>query len=178
MSEDISIELKDEILGFNEEELLQYIKWAVQKLYNSIKDEEEINVKCKEELIKKLNEEKTKYRISKNTDSMSVQFARLFDYEKKDNEIYIQVYLSIYFYDDVHNNRYNMEMRDKYWNDIWIVTCKERMEVQVKNSKCPSCGAVMKYKRMDDIFECTYCENIIENRFNSKWELVDIELGN
>lgn len=97
---------------------------------------------------------------------------------KKDDEIYIQVYSSIYFYDDVGNNVENYSVSDKYWNDIWIVTFRESSGLNKKNSNCVNCGAIMEYNKVRDIFKCEYCGNIIQNKSDSKWEIVDIELGN
>lgn len=175
---EVIFEIRNEIPGFNKEELLEYTEWAIQKLYNSLKNEEEIEVKCKPELINKLNEEKVKYRINKSMDRISVQYVELFDNIKKNNEMYIQVYLSIYFYDDVDNNIENNSVNDKYWNDIWIVTFRESLKLNKKNSNCANCNAVMEYNQARNTFECEYCGNIIHNNSDSKWEIVDIELGN
>ena len=165
-----------EIPGFKSEDLLQYTEWAIPKLYNSLKNKERLEVKCTSELINKLNEQSLKYRITENMDHISVQFVELFDNIKKDNEIYIQVYVSIYFYDKVKNNIDDESKNDKYWNDIWIVTYREGIESKRNNSNCANCGAIMKYNQMSNIFECEYCGNIIHDKFNSKREIIDIEL--
>lgn len=175
---EIILDIRSVIPGFNKEELLQYTKWAIPKLYNSLKNEEELEVKCKPELINKLNKESIKYRINKNMDHISVQYIELFDNIRKDNEMYIQVYLSIYFYDDVENNIGSNLVNDRYWNDIWIVTYKESINTGIKNSNCINCGAIMEYNQLKDTFECKYCGNIVNNNSDSKWEIVDIELAN
>lgn len=171
-------EIRNEIPGFNKEELLQYTQWAIPKLYNSLKDAEELEVKCKPELINKLNEETDKYRINKNMDHISIQYVELFDSIKKDNEMYIQVYLSIFFYDNVDNNIDNNLINDKYWNDIWIVTYRESVKTDRKKSNCVNCGAIMQYNQIKDSFKCEYCGNIIDNKSDSKWEIVDIKIEN
>ena len=154
---EVIFDIRNEIPGFNKEDLV---------------------VKCKSELINKLNKESAKYRINKDIDHISIQYVELFDSIKKDNEMYIQFYLSIYFYDDVDNNIGNYSMNDKYWNDIWIVTYRECVKSEGKKSNCDNCGATMKYNQLRDTFECEYCGNVIHNNSNSKWEIVDIELGN
>lgn len=173
---EVMLEIKNEMPWFDKEELLEYAKWSVQKLYNSLKNEEKLVIKCKPELINKLNKQRDKYRINEDIDHISIQYVELFDNIKKENEIYIQVYLSIYFYDDVQNNVDKYIINDKYWNDIWIVTYKECSKLHRKDSNCVNCGAVMQYNQLRDILECKYCGNIINNKFDSKWEIVDIEL--
>lgn len=175
---EVILDIRNEIPGFDKEELLQYTEWAIPRLYNSLKSEEELEVKCNPELINKLHKERVKYRINKSMDHISIQYVELFDNIKKDNEMYIQVYLSIYFYDDVENNAGNNDINDKYWNDIWIVTYRETNKSGRQNSNCVNCGAVMEYNQVRDIFECEYCGNMIHNNSDSKWEIVDIELGN
>ena len=108
---------------------------------------------------------------------MNIQYTQLYDFIKKDNEIYIQVYASVYFYDNTNNNFYFDDAKDKYWNDIWIITYKETGDVG-NNCNCTNCGAVMEYNKFKDLFECQYCGNVVDNRLNKNWEIVDIELGN
>lgn len=169
-------EIKNEIPGFNKEELFEYTKWAIPKLYNSLKNKEKIEIKCKPELIEKLNKEKDKYRINNNIDHISVQYVELYESIKGEDKIYVQVYLSIYFYDKVQNNLYDNSIKDKYWNDIWIATFIETVKSNRKNCNCVNCNAVMKYNKLKDIFECEYCGNVMDNKTDSKWEIVDIEL--
>lgn len=170
--------IRKEIPGFNKIELLEYLEWAIPRLYHSLVNKTEPEVKCAHELINKLYSRSLQYRITKDIDHVTVQYAELFDSAKKENEMYIQVYLSIYFYDKVENNINNKSTGDKYWNDIWIVTCKENNESVKESSNCVNCGAVMKYIPARDIFECEYCGNIIHRKTNLSWEIVDIELGN
>ena len=173
---EICKELESEILGFNREELLKYTKWAIPKLYNSLKNNEKLEIKCTPELINKIKKEKIKYRIDKRIDQINIQYVELYDDIKKDDGIYIQVYLSIFFYDNVKNNFGDNYTNDRYWNDIWIVTYKE--SVVKKNSNCANCGAIMQYNQLKDSFECKYCGNIIQNKSDSNWEIVEIELEN
>lgn len=58
---EIILDIRKEIPGFNKKELLDYTEWAIQKLYNSLKNGEDLEVKCKPELINKLNKEKAIY---------------------------------------------------------------------------------------------------------------------
>ena len=174
---EVVFEILNEIPGFKKDELLEYTKWAIQRLYYSLKNGEEIKVKCKSELINKLNKEKVKYKIDKNIDHISIQYVELYDSIKKDDEMYIQVYVSVYFHDDVENNVCEYSMDDKYWNEIWIVTYRANSKSDTrKNSNCINCGAAMQYRRLKDTFECEYCGNTIQNDTNSIWEIVDIEL--
>ena len=46
--------------------LLEYIKLIIPNLYNSLKNNEEVQVRCSPELISKLIEEKCKYRKIKD----------------------------------------------------------------------------------------------------------------
>lgn len=176
--EEIILDIRNEIPGFNKEELIEYTECAIPALYNSLKNEEKIKVKCNPKLVNKLNKEKAKYRINKNIDKISVQYIELFDSIKKDNEIYIQLYLSIYFCDNTRNNLNYDSVNDRYWNDIWIVTYKESAKRDKINSNCSNCGAIMKYNQAKDIFKCEYCGNIIHNNYESNWEIDDIEIVN
>jgi len=177
-STEVLFEIKYEIPGFNKEELFEYIKWSIPELYKSLKDGEKIKIRCKPELLEKLNKEKIKYRINKDMDHISVQMVDLFGSTKKNDEIHIQLYLSVHFYDKVKNNIYNHHEKDKYWNDIWIVTIIETLKSTRKHSNCVNCNALMEYNKIKDIYECKYCGNIMDNKSDSKWKIVDIELGN
>ena len=173
---ELLFDIKKEIPYFNKEELIEYTKYAIPNIYNILKNEEtqEIKIKCDKKLIEKMLQNKTKYRISKYMDHLSVQYIDLFDYIKKDNEILIQIYVSIYFYDDARNNKGSKYNEDKYWNDGWIVTYRNK--VKYTNYNCTNCGAIMEYNKTEDIFECKYCGNKSYNQFNTSWEIVDIEI--
>lgn len=173
---ELLFEIKKEIPYFNKEELLEYTKYAIPNLYNILKNGnlQEIKIKCDKKLIEKIIQNKSKYRISKNMDQISIQYVDLFNYIKKNNEIFVQVYISIYFYDDAKNNNGSKDIWDKYWNDGWIITYKNT--VNNRNYNCENCGAIMEYNKTEDIFECKYCGNKSFNHFDTSWEIVDIEI--
>lgn len=173
---EIVLDIQKEIAGFNRDELINYITWAIPRLYDSVRHNEKIDVKCDSELINKLNKENTKYRINKDIDHLSVQFAELTNNYKQDDEMYIQVYLSLFFYDNVKNNTDDNSLADKYWNDIWIVTVKKDYKPGQKQHNCSNCGAVLKYNQARNIFQCEYCGNIIHNNSDSQWKIVNIEI--
>lgn len=175
---EVFFEIKNDIPEFNREELLEYTKWGIPQLYIALKNKREI--KLKKELINKLLKEKNKYRINDNIDHICIQYTQLFDYIKKHNETYIQVYASVYFFDNVENNiTYNLFENDKYWNDIWIITYKQKTESKLKKyNNCYNCGAIMKYDNIKKIVECEYCGNIVYDNLNINWEIEDIEIWN
>ena len=175
---EVLMDIEKEMPDFNADEFLKYTEWAIQKLYNSLRDNEKSEVKCEEELISKLDEQRLKYRITKDIDHISIHYAEILDVIRKDGIMYIQVYLSVYFYDNTKNN-INMDddLDYKYWNDIWIVTLGEDIELERKKCNCVNCGAIMKYNKARSTFECEYCGNIVHNDFDSGWKIVDIELG-
>lgn len=172
---EILLDIRNEIPDFNREELLDYTKWIVPRLYNSLKNQEELNIKCDSGLIDRLNEQKLRYRITKDMDRISIQYAEIYDNVKKDDQMHIQVYLSVYFFDDVKNNKDRDSISDKYWNDIWVVTYKKDIMHEIANSNCKNCGAIMKYNKRENLFQCEYCGNVI-HKSDSKWEMVDIEV--
>ena len=178
--EEILYEIKKEILGFNKEELLEYTIWAIPKLYDEIKNYDNISkkkIKCKKELINKLIEEPRKYRITNEMDNVNVQYAELYECIKENGEFYIKVYASIYFYDNRENNIY-MSARNRYWNDIWIITLRETDCNKIEDGNCDNCGAVMEYDEIKKIFKCTYCGNVLAiQKWDKDWEFVDIEVN-
>lgn len=173
---ELLFDIKKEIPYFNKEELLEYTKYAIPNIYNILKNEQtqEIKIKCDKKIIEKMLQNKTKYRISKYMDHISIQYVDLYDYIKKDNEMFMQIYISIYFYDNAQNNKGCKYIEDKYWNDGWIVTYKNTTKQE--NYNCTNCGAIMEYNKTEDIFECKYCGNKSYNQFNTSWEIVDIEI--
>lgn len=48
---------------------------------------------------------KYEYRITDDIDRVSVHYAELFDFIKTENEAFIKLYASVYFYDNVTNNK-------------------------------------------------------------------------
>lgn len=174
---EILFEIQSEMPYFSREKLLEYLKWAVPKLYDSLKNSQTSKIKCSLSLLDKINKEKNKYRIDSNIDFIKIHYAEIYNYIKDMNDNYIQVYLSVYFYDDVKNNTNLNYENDKYWNDIWIVTLKEdSINKKTNNSNCINCGAPMKYNQIRDVFECEYCRNIVYNTANANWEIIDIDV--
>lgn len=180
---EVLYEIKCEIPGFSKDEFIDYTKIVVTNLYNELKNNCEIRTKCSKELEKKIKSNLKKYRITKDMDYITIQYADLCDCIKKEDELYIQVYLSVYFFDNVKNNAITNEERNKYWNDIWIITLKKHEVKENKKSfkglnggNCPNCGAVMKYKSFRNTFECEYCSTIEYNYSIKDWKIVDIEV--
>ena len=169
--------IKNIIPEFDNEKMITYAKWCITNLYNSIKNNENIKINCNEDLINKLKISKPKFKIKNDIDHLSIQYLDLYDYEVKDNFIYIKVYASVYFYDNQKNNGTNSNGEEKYWNDIWVATFKENLNFITKsNSSCSHCGSLMKYNPIRDIYECDYCGNMIHNNYNAFLELLDIDI--
>lgn len=181
---EVLIEIKNEIKGFDSKELLEYTKWALPRLYNNLleRNEREIIVNCTENTINKLKNEKDKFRINKDIDHIKVHYVKIDDYFKKNDEIYIKVYASIFFIDKVVNNEIKLnEERDdssrKYWNDVWSITYKETNTKERRNEYvCNNCGATMKYMQWSKKFACDYCKSEKRIEQISNWEIVDIDV--
>ena len=177
-STDILFKVKSEIPKFDEEEFFEYAKCIIPKLYSSLKNETEIDIKCSAELAEKLKNNKDIYRIKKEIDYISIQHTKLVDCIKKEDTIYIKVSMSIYFKDDVSNNFMNFNDRDRFWNDIWVVTYKKDLAYKNIDPKCNNCGAIMKYNNIDEVLKCDYCGNIMICGDSQNWEMLDIEVDN
>ena len=169
-------DIKCEIPGFSKEELIDYTKIIALNLHKELKNNSDIKVKCGKELKEKLKNNLQIYRATKDVDRMNIQYAELYDCFRKDGQLYIQVYLSVLFYDQVINNNEVEELRDKYWNDIWIVTFKkDRILNNVSRANCPNCGAKLIFNAMRNIYKCEYCDTSVYNYRNViEWELEDI----
>ncbi len=158
---------------FEEDKFLEAVKYEVKKIYITLCEEnkeEYNNCNCSPNVIKKLTENKEEYRISKDIDTISVQYASLHDYVAG----FIQVYLSVYFYDKASNNEINIEGGNKYYNDIWIVSYKKESLEDVL--KCTTCGATMNKDEINNVLECPYCKN--KKYYNFKfgnWKIEDIK---
>ena len=174
---DIIFKIKSEIPKFKKEDFMEYAKWTVPQLYSSLKNEKEIDIKCSNELVETLIKNKTLYRIKKEIDYISIQYTELIDFKKEENNIYVKVYMSIYFKDDVSNNIINIDDRDRFWNDIWIVTYKKDLSYKDIDAKCNNCGAIMEYNSIDEILKCDYCGNIKICNDSQNWKIVDIEVN-
>ena len=57
-SSEILHDIKVEIPEFEKDELLEYTKWAIPSLYESLRDNEKIVLNCNNEVINKINSEK------------------------------------------------------------------------------------------------------------------------
>ena len=161
---------------FNKDLFLEKAKNDINRLYiyacKGNLDCKECN--CYKEVQDKLLKNPLKYKIGKDVDVISIQYIGLHDYIEN-TEKYIQVYVSIYFYDKVYNNEIQRYNKDKYYNDIWIVTHKKDED---KNAlKCDNCGATMQKYEENDLLECAYCK--AKKHFNFKvgnWKIQDIEV--
>jgi len=176
---EIILEIKNKNPFFNREDFLDYTKSIIPILYNDLKNGNSVKTKnrCKEDIIYKLLQNKSKYRIITDMDHISIQYAELFDYLEENDEIYVKVYISVHFYDNVKNNKIDNRMVDGFWNDIWIITYKNlEKNYNINNLKCQNCGAIMKYSLIKKILECNYCGNELYYRPNMNWEIVDIEV--
>ena len=180
-SQEVYFAIKETNIRFNKESFLEYSKRSTEYIYKMLKEEKDDAIKnqVSDELINKINTEKEKYKINKNMDNCRVQYAKLQDYIKQEDEEYIKVYLSIYFYDDVSNNKEKLFAKDKYWNDIWILTYRNKAKNEKINNTCEKCGASMQIIKEESFMKCSYCKN--ERYFNENeayWELIDIEIKN
>ena len=174
---DIVFKIKSEIPKFDREDFIEYTKWTIPELYSSVKNEEAIDIKCSKELVEKLIENKSIYKIKKDIDYISIQYTELVDCTKDDDNVYVKVYMSIYFKDDVSNNIIKINDRDRFWNDIWIVTYKKSLSYKNIDPRCNNCGAIMKYNNIEEILKCDYCGNIMICSDNQNWEMIDIEVN-
>lgn len=175
---EVLCDIRNEIPGFNKEELLEYTNWAILKLCKQLQKNciEENEIYCNKDLINRILNEKDKYRMTKDIDNISIQYTELFDCENEE-ELYIKVYMSIYFYDNTSNNIENPQVDKKHWNDIWIIKLKEVNQKRYEDGKCDNCGAVMEYNELRKIFKCNYCGNVITTeKWSRDWEIVDIEV--
>lgn len=164
-------------LGVNVKELLNYTEWAIETLYDDLKNDRQYKnkIKCQNQVIEKMLNNKKKYRMTDDIDRMNIQYVGLKSSSEKGEEKYIQIKLSVYFYDNTKNNNIYEEIPHKYWNDIWIVTYKNINSENRENSNCENCGATMKYNIKNKIYKCEYCGNIYVGE-NINWEICDIEV--
>ena len=167
-------EIWAEMPNFDEDQLLEYTKIVIPNIHKFLSQENlsKASKYCSQKLIEKILSNKNTYRISKNMDNVVVQYARLDGYSTINNKLYIKMYTSVFFYDDVDNNINNEEGFDKYWNDIWIITY-ELNDNPKAISTCSSCGATMEYNRYKHLFTCNYCKNSVHYS-QTNWEMVDI----
>ncbi|MBE5820050.1 MAG: hypothetical protein E7310_04495 [Clostridiales bacterium] len=175
---DILEKIKQQNFQFDMDDFLEYVKFSINRIYNNIyhnKIEPLYEISSKQ-FISTMLSNKSTYRISRNIDNFQIQFAKIHDYIEKDNEEFIKVYLSIFFYDKIINNYdYNEDNGDSFWNDIWIVTLKKELPKTSSNNifVCDNCGANMTLN--DLILTCNYCNNKkMFSKYNAQWKIVDI----
>ena len=179
-SVEVLYEIKNQMPEFNKEDFLDYAKWTIVSIFNSLKKDSKSEIKGNYDpkLIEKLVLNKDKYRIKKDIDDISVQYLELMDFIKEGNKKSIKLYASIYFYDNSKNNYNCPQDNEKYWNDIWIITFDlDENTINSINNKCPNCGANMLYDKQKEIYKCKYCNNIINSNNNSYWKISNIEIG-
>ncbi len=171
--------IKADFPGFDEEEILDYTKSTIPNIHLFLSEEKNEQVKryCTDEMINKMLENKDTYRITKDIDSVRVGYARIEDYKNEGEDVYIKVYSSIFFYDDVSNNE-NVDLNnnfDKYWNDIWQITYRGDFGKDVITT-CPFCNSKMQYNYSKHMYTCENCKNsIYYSKIN--WKISDIEVN-
>ncbi len=159
---------KDAFIENSKSDLINLYKYACN---GNLKD---IELSYSKQLIKKVTENPDLYRISKNFDVMNILYINLNDY-KENTAKYIQLYVSVYFFDDVDNNIIKNDDIDKFWNDIWLVTYKREDNDEIL--KCSNCGATMEKDEENNLLKCEYCRT--EKYFNfgtQDWILDDVEV--
>lgn len=171
--------IKEDFPDFNEMELLDFTKFVIPHVHLFLREGKCDQAKkyCSDDMIKKMLDNKEIYRLSPDIDSARVGYARLEDYTNKEDEVSICVYTSIFFYDEVSNNKVIDEKNnfDKYWNDIWQIKFRTKLE---KNAiiMCPTCQTQMTYNRSKNMYTCENCKNsIYYSKIN--WEIVDIDVN-
>ena len=176
---EILYDIKCELQGFNKEEFIDYTKLIIINLHNELRKNNDIKIKCSDELKEKIKKNLNTYRATEEIDMINIQFADLHDCIRKDGELYVQVYLSVCFYDCVNNND-PKGVRDNWWNDIWIVTLrKDKVLNNEDKSNCDNCGGKNILNVMENTYKCDYCGTATYNyRSIIEWELVDISVKN
>ena len=176
-NENLSLKITKNMPDMNIDDLLDYTKLVIPQIhhYFTYENKEKLKKYCNDEIITKVLEDKFTYRISKDIDNIRVGFATIKDYNEKKDIPYIKVYTSVFFFDDISNNEYNLDGYDKYWNDNWTITFEKNTESQIIN-KCPNCGAFMDFNNSKHMFTCEYCRNSV---YYSKidWKIVDISVN-
>ena len=176
---DIMYDINRSFAYFNKEDLFSFVKWAVVNIHEDLRDGniDKTNNLCSVSLQEKLTKNKEKYRLVNDVDRITIQYIDIYDCITKNDIPYIQVYVSIYFYDKVSNNEKQDSLKDKYFDDTWIVTLKEDevLESQ-KKYRCTNCGAYMKLNKITEVFECKYCGNTMYDHPKTDWIIDDIEI--
>lgn len=179
INQDLSHKIREDFSGFNDEELLNYTKLITSNIHFNLSTgrKEQLKKYCTDEVIKKILENKEIYRITPDIDTARVEYARIDDYKNENNEIYITVYASVFFYDNISNNKIIDEERnyDKYWNDIWSITFKGDFGKDTM-IKCPFCSNQLQYDYEKNMYTCEECkDSIYYSKIN--WKIIDIEVN-
>ena len=177
-STEVLYEIKGIMPEFDREEFLDYAKWTIISLFNTLKKEENIEIKgnCDFKVINKLLSQKEEYRITSDIDHISIQYIEIINFIKENKKRNIKLYASVYFYDNEKNNK-KIKHGEKFWNDIWIIDFElDPKSTNSINNNCPNCGAIMTYDKLKENYKCNYCKTIINSNNNSYWKLSDIEV--
>ena len=176
---DLLQEIKADFPGFDKEEILDYTKFVIPNMHFFLKQgkNEQLKKYCTEEILNKILNNKEIFRISPDIDTARVGYARIQGYKNENEEIYIKVYTSIFFYDDIENNeiideKYNF---DKYWNDIWEITFEGNFGKDIITT-CPFCKSQMKYNHSKHMYTCENCKDSLYYS-QIKWKIADIEVN-
>jgi hypothetical protein len=174
---DLIMKIREKLPNFDEQELLNFTKASIPHMHKAFIENRTDKIKeyCCNSLIEKILNNNVLYRISPDIDNVRVEFTRLEGYSYKDDKFYVKVYASLYFYDDVENNLDSIELYDKYWNDIWVITYEGNGNKQIAN-QCPTCGAYMKYDTFSKMFKCEYCGNGFYYS-SIEWKMIDIDVN-
>ena len=176
--EEIEEDIKRKFIIFNKEELFDYIKWVIANLHYDIKDGtiDETKTVFSTTLQKKLEENRQMYKLTSDTDRFVVQYIDIYNCIEDNGVPAIQLYVLLNIYDDVSNNQNNnMGTKNRFWNDAWIITCKEDTKKREK-FRCMNCGAYMKYNDIKDRFDCHYCGDVIFTKPKVDWLIDDIRI--
>ena len=175
--QELVLKIKEVIPSFDYQELLEYTKIIVPNIHLLFCNDKNDKLKryCNDKLIEKVFENKKIYRINSDIDNARVGYARLQDYYSENDNNYVKVYSSVFFYDESANNLQKTDGFDKYWNDIWVITYEGDFGNDNVN-KCPTCGAPMEYNNSKHMFTCDYCRNsLYYSQIN--WKIVDIDVN-
>lgn len=180
---EIRRELKNNGNVINEVEFLERTKIDVALLYNCAQKillNENDKIKYSDEVIKKMVNNKDKFRVQPEIDRVSVQYAVFFDYiveqidGQDEKEQFLKINVTVNFYDDKDDNNERFSFEDiRCWNDLWIITYK-KVKNDDKMFNCSNCGAIMQLLKKENLLKCDYCGNI--KLFSDEWKIVDIEV--
>ena len=180
-SQELWLSVKRSNLEFNKEEFIEHAKIDIVNLHELLRKDvyESSKINCLKSVTEEMLKDKGKFRLTIDIDHVSIQYIEIRDYIEDDDK-YIKLYMSIYFYDNARNNSNYIGMgTDKYWNDIWIVTYKKKnVSDGFIDFNCDKCGANMNYMEKDRILKCDYCGNTKHfSDHNQNWVISNIEVN-